>query len=443
MKFSIRTILLFALISVIAKAEEGQESFLESLPKMPMDATTLVCGDDEELFQIQILVDEGHRNWASYRVITESTNEVHGECIDCMVEYPGAHVTLCLPRNGCHTALVGRANDRWNSCIQDLKDELIVSWGEQTLRQNNAWLFDRIDFGDGCANDPVCDTDDEVLFEYFRDRGFASASDVEAISFSLTDLMNDNDQIALLEGQINEQDSSVFTYESICVPRSSCLEFTILPTPTPEEGGYYIDFTPYSVRLDGVIYGENAVTRWGVGYGPGEIIKTRILLGNNCTVETACNATGEDLFAMEFEFYAPDDSCNVFESTSAIATGISSDPIFILKEDNEEVYSSHIRDRVFSTGIEVNQPYASKLCIPNDECAKFSWKTENPTTYYKLFQNGEELTQRIVHTDEDDNDYPFTTTGAGTCAGAGKLSLVQWIAVSSTLSMLALFAALL
>ena len=409
MNFAIRTFLLLAMSSVIAKAQ---------------DPTTLVCGDDEELFQIRISPGKYGAGPFSYRVITESTNEIHDECIDCGREMTSAYVrVLCLPKDGCHTALVGRWVGRWVSC--DMMIELVVSWGGQTLRKNNAWLFDRIDFGDGCPNDPVCDTDDEILFEFFRDSNDPIRN---PISWALTDMMNSENQSALIEGHSGDQES-FFIYEAACVPRTSCLEFNILGLNDPEND---YDASMYSVRLDGVIYSEYEL-RFGGSEG---IMNRTILLGNNCTVETACNATDEDLFATEFEFFAPDDS--YCAETSAIF-----EHILVLKKDNETDYRNyHIWTGVYED-FEVNQPYAFMTCIPKDECAKFSWQTDSPTTYYKLFQNGEELTQRIVHTDEDDPEKGLTTTDVGICAGAGKLSLVQGIAVSSTLSVLALFVALL
>merc|ERR1712050_626791 len=104
----------------------------------------------------------------------------------------------------------------------------------------------------------------------------------------LTDMINGENQPALLEGQTQDQNSS-FLYEKACVPRSSCLQFNMWRSPVPHWGSF--DTSSYSIRLDGVIYSEgevNLISEDKLGkyeeYFP-FILNRTIVLGMNCTVE--------------------------------------------------------------------------------------------------------------------------------------------------------------
>ena len=50
------------------------------------------------------------------------------------------------------------------------------------------------------------------------------------------------------------------------------------------------------------------------------------------------------------------------------------------------------------------------VCIPNDECAEFSWEKRNSAVDYKIYQNGNELTER---TNSTLYDYGGTRYGYG------------------------------
>jgi len=238
-------------------------------------------------------------------------------------------------------------------------------------------------------------------------------------------------EFAHLEGQAQHRESP-FRYETACVPRISCLKFNMW-YPRYVESRFY-DSSAYSIRLDGVVYSENQL-KMGT-YGNHKLNKI-IKLGN-CSVETVCNATAEDLFAMDFEVSAaPYNYCeynSLYESSSAIDTA---DFIFKLSKESEINYENYYVWGSDYEGFEVNKTYSFMTCIPNDECAKFSFTTDNSVTYYKIFQNGAELTQRVVHTSKDDFEKGLTTTNAGVCV-SGTLSLVPGGVVASALAVLAL-----
>jgi len=419
-------------------------SLLSSLffPFFTTNAETPVCADDEEIFQLRLITTDDFSSWdgapASYRVFTESINEVHAECTtNCRNDYPGADIQLCLPRDRCHTVGVGRALGRWISCFNGGTEELLVKWGSKTIRSSNAYFFDRVDFGDGCEANPVCDVEKEVEFEFFFDRDLGNP---DSFSWSLTDAVTN--EIVYLEGQpYNKPANNTFTYERVCIPRISCLEFYMGYLTNTTGLGY--DDSSYSIRLDGVIYSEGNL-RMGphVGFfgGSQANLNKTVILGNNCTVESVCNSADEDLFAMEFTTAAEvecSSPSNDFNFSSAIS---SQDFPFWMKNDagTGTLFPNYVWSGDFED-FEVSQSYAFMSCIANDKCTEFYFGTENSVVSYKIFQNGKELTQRVVHSDEDDPSKGLTTTNVGVCAsGAGTSSLMYGRFVASTFTILAL-----
>mmetsp|Transcript_26781 Transcript_26781/g.40507 ORF Transcript_26781/g.40507 Transcript_26781/m.40507 type:complete len:194 (-) Transcript_26781:366-947(-) len=137
---------------------------------MPKTSLTPVCSaeEEEELFQLQFLCLQESSLFASrysFRIVTADDNETHAECTICKYVYPGVSIELCL---GCHTALVGQEMGRIIACANARDgEEFVARWGDKTLRRTNAFLIDRINFGDGCQVDPVCDANTESLFEFY------------------------------------------------------------------------------------------------------------------------------------------------------------------------------------------------------------------------------------------------------------------------------------
>mmetsp|Transcript_28833 Transcript_28833/g.43310 ORF Transcript_28833/g.43310 Transcript_28833/m.43310 type:complete len:434 (-) Transcript_28833:584-1885(-) len=399
----------------------------------PTNTTTPVCDNDEELFQLRLIT--GENSWSgapvSHRVITESTGDLHDECIGCRHDIPGADIQLCLPKNQCHTVLVGRLIGRWNSCFNGGVEELQVIWAGETIRSNNAYLFERVDFGEGCQIDS-CDPDNELEFEFFLDRR-QDSSYPNPFAWNLAEVATDE---SFLQGQAPYNESS-FIYEKACVPRSSCLEF-YMGYPSNTTSGFY-DPSPYSIRLDGVIYDEHEL-RFGTDLfsGPDKLDQT-VNLGD-CSVETLCNATTEDLFRMEFttealvECFAS--ANNDYNYSSSIS---SSDMRFWLQDIDEEDFASSYVWSADYEDFEVDRKYAFMSCIPNDRCAQFFFATDNQVASYSLYQNGVELTQRSIQTDSFEG---LTLTNAGVCAPAPTLSLtLERVLVASVtvLSLLNMF----
>ena len=142
---------------LMAAVVEGQQPLLTNAN----NATTvpIICAEDEELFRLQLITEDAWQGApASYRIFTESSSTTHAECEQCSNRSPGADVQICLPKDECHTALVGRNVGRWISCFNGGVEELVMTWGGEVIRRNNAYLFESIDFGDGCQAS-YCDDD--------------------------------------------------------------------------------------------------------------------------------------------------------------------------------------------------------------------------------------------------------------------------------------------
>lgn len=395
---------------------------------MPNTSVTPVCSAEEELFQLQFSTSENlFPTRSSFRIVTADNDETHAECTICEYLSPGVSIELCLPRDECHTALVGRDLGRSIACI--LSDstpdhELVARWGDKTLRRNNAFLIDRINFGDGCLVETVCDASTESLFEFFLVRDTVTRRYPDPFSWTLTEFAMGEPNKTYLEGQAPYNEES-FIYKTACVPRDSCLQFYMgYPSDLIDVTPYYDD-SKYSIRLDGVIYAEGALEM--SSYTDEKKSNHTTNLGV-CTVEKLCNATAEDLFEMEFTVSstAGDKYCDNDEYHNSTSALPSSYLPFLLRKENLRgaIYDNyyHIWSADYG-GFNVNQTYASMSCIPNDECALFSWQTDNPVTGYKIFQNGEELVNREVHSEYGPNQ-GLTTTKAGVCAGTdgGRVS---------------------
>ena len=432
MKPTLHSLLLSILLLLAAAAADE----FRNPPDMPTNAVTPVCGEDEELFQLNMTIVEGTIwDYATYRVVTESINQVHDECVGCEVRDDNpADVRLCLPRDGCHTVFIGKRS-RWISCFQgDDGQELTVSWGDKILIRSNAWLFDRIEFGEGCpAQPPSCDKDREVLFEFFYERDLFGTDN---LSWALQETLEDDfgiTKVTHLQGRARDQERSS-VYNTACVPRDACLAFRVWnPNPPPPDEPYY-DTNPISVRLDGVVYSERQLQLGGSE----EVLERTILLGGpTCTV--LCETDSEELFAMKYRVtQAPENSCSnneFFESSSAVESWGA--PGFRLEGSNDTRYVSEFEFH----GFEINQKYAFLDCIPNEECATFRVDSDYQGDFsYRIFQNRAELIQREVQDGWYGNirrNEGGTTTMVGVCAGAGTLSS-KGAVVSSVFAVFAL-----
>lgn len=374
---------------------------------MPRNSITPVCSDEEELFQLQFLKDDFTREifGASYRVVTANNETPHAECTTCSNRFPpGANIELCLPKDECHTALVSRLPYRYFSCYCGVNEELVAKWGNKTIHRNDAFFIDRIDFGDGCQMDPVCNAETEILFEFFLNRHYKNLP--SPFSWTLSGVEMGERSKIYLEGQAPNNGSS-FVYETACVPRDSCLEFYMgYPNNTDIRP---FDNSKYSIRLDGVVYSEGDLNMAN-GYFTKKLNQTTNL--GSCTVENLCNASAEDLFEMEFTVSstAGDEDC---ESSSALE---GRDLTFKFHEEGVVGWPNYHFHYGNYNDFEVNRTYAYLSCVPNNKCFVFSWETDSPIKDYNLFQNGKELAEREVYKD-DFLRKVFTNTKLGPCSG--------------------------
>jgi len=285
----------------------------------------------------------------------------------------------------------------------------------------------------GKAAKKTCNPDNELEFEFFmyQDRVTTGQTDPLKV-WELTDVKTGG---RLLENQATST-SRKLVYEKACVPRSSsCLKFYIGYPPNTE----IFDTPMLSIRLDGVVYKERSPS---FGFEDESLNSTTFL--GSCAVEDICNATAEHLVEQTFTTKTDLNCSNsIFEYSSGI---FSSDFFFYLKDVDatSSMFSDYISSGWLYEDFEAGRSYASKACIPKDKCAHLLVQTGSslrPVKSYSIFQDGEELTERVAL----DNvgffeDIESTETKAGACANAnssgstlpltlGRLMVATWAVV--------------
>ena len=126
-----------------------------------------------------------------------------------------------------------------------------MTWGDETLTRNNAYLFDRVDFGNGC--EARCDAESETEFEFFLDRRDVGKQARVPFTWELNEVLDSTEKTVHLEGGIEAPYyQSAFVYERKCIPRSSCYEFTMgyRSNMTQSNKTEFFDPSMYSVRFD-------------------------------------------------------------------------------------------------------------------------------------------------------------------------------------------------
>ncbi|EJK75161.1 hypothetical protein THAOC_03126, partial [Thalassiosira oceanica] len=411
----------FHILSFLATtAVKGQEQLLSTsnnetyIPTEDADAvdeqSTPICADGEELFRLQ-LKDKMSWGFTSYRIFTDSPSpasdtEIHAECVGCTNYFPGADVQLCLPKDQCHTTAVGRNIGRWGSCSQGEVQELVMTWGGEIIHQSNAYLFASVDFGDGCQDYKRCD-DGETEFEFFLDRNYL-AKKAPAFSWELNRLSTDGsemDSAPLHDGKALEQ-SLPFVYERLCVPRS-CLQFSMgYPSNTTEQ---FYDPSPYSIRRDGAIIAEKKL-EMKVGLSSGDKLNQTVNLGESCTASTACDPRAESLVELDITVNA-ERKCPYSE---ILSSAVPRDQLNfkLFDEGNDE---GNYRDYYVWSGsyadFEIDTLYTYIGCIPKDRCVKLIVGSDNFPASYKVYQDGVEMTKRVIHREGYYEGYTATDLG--------------------------------
>lgn len=413
-------------ILLVATVAEGQELLTTANDTNNATATTPICTENESLFRLE-LITGAENSWgapASYRISTESSSEIHAECSQCPNRFPGADIQLCLPKDQCHTAVVGRGIGRWISCYNGGVEELVMTWGEEVLLRNNAYLFESIDFGSGCQ-EKYCDDENESEFEFFLDR---HREDPFPFAWELNGYTageGDESTGTLLRQSQAPYNQSALIYERLCVPRESCLEF-YMGYPSNWTEPFY-DPNMYSVRLDGVFYRENDL-RMGLDLVSGEDkLNETVKLGKSCTVHNACNSSTESLVELEFKVkgeVACTSRSNDFEFTSAITN--SDFPFWLEDQENNDYNNWYVWDNNWYVwagdyeDFEVDQSYSFVGCIPKERCAVLNVGSDIPASY-KVYQDGVEMTQRVFNT--EGTKIGTTTTNLGDCPSASGAAL--------------------
>lgn len=183
-----------------------------------------------------------------------------------------------------------------------------------------------------------------------------------------------------------------------CVPKDECLTYRI---------GYpLVDKSYYSLRLDGVMYADGELK------GNYRVGGTKLQFGQ-CEASDVC-PEGESLFEAQLNFL----DAFTKNGTEYYALANSEvDWLVVEEEAGVEIYFQNF------AGYEFGQSYGVNQCIAPGKCSQFAINTRliEGLDSYSLMENGQELTELIVHGEDDEATFAgysyegTTTTGTTRC----------------------------
>jgi hypothetical protein len=360
------------------------------------------CTDGEALVDFSLLSKDKSGTLIrtgrySFSLLDTTTGNVTFECMDCQFvpqgfedewedSYTSYDTQVCLPKDHCHRFLIGTTLERWQSLrITDDFESFVLNWdGESLLDNFNAYSFGRIDFGQ-CES--KCSSD-QAEFEFFMTRNQTEWEDT--LAWNLTG----GDEV-LYADTAPVGPSLLHSLE--CVPKNECLTYRV---------GYSLgDVTHYSIRLDGVMYADGELKG---AYPQG----TKLQLGQ-CEASDVC-AGGDSFFEAQLNFL------NTFTKNDTEYYALSNLEVNWLLVEESSSMELFFKD---FPGYEFGKSYAVNRCIASDKCSQFEINTRliEGLDSYTVVENGQELTERKTHDEDDDSifaDYSFqgtTTTGTTGC----------------------------
>ena len=422
MKFSKSTTLLFSAISSavhdISTAQSvepscsGDEALVE-LSAITKNINNTDLGGDYDPFGLSLaLLDTTNGNvtfdCTNCKFIVDGLESSYN---DTMTSY---EQKKCLPKDHCHRFLLGTNEERWRGeRIIDYFETFTLKWdGESLLGDFNAYSFGRIDFG-GC--DPTTCSPEEAEFEFFLTNNENTM--IQDVAWNVT-----GSDGMVLYSDVAPVNTSSFIHAIECLPKDDCLTFHI---EKPFD-------TFYSLRYDGVIYADGKLEAF---YPEGK----KVYFGD-CRAEHVCTEESDSYFQAQLNFL---DSF-IHNGTEVYALA-DTEINWVLVQDRS-VYATVV-DNFFKDfdGYEFGESYSVGRCINMTECSQFVINTDvlvGLESYY-VFEEKEELKERVTHAEDDDKEfagYEFgstTTTGTKGCpanvwaedvgqSAAGLKSLTGW-----------------
>jgi hypothetical protein len=362
------------------------------------------CTDGEALVDFSLLSKDKSETLYpmgqySFSLLDTTTGNVTFECMDCLFvpqglqddewedSYTSYDMQVCLPKDHCHRFLIGTTLERWQSLrITDDFESFVLNWdGESLLNNFNAYTFGRIDFGQ--CESKKC-TSDQAEFEFFMTRNQTEWEDTLAWNLTAGDEVLYTDTASI-------GPSLLRTLE--CILKDECLTYRI---------GYSLpDAAYYSIRLDGVMYADGELKE---AYPEG----SKLQLGQ-CESSDVC-AYGESLFEAQLNFL---DTFTKNGTEYYALSNLEVSWLLVAESGGMELFFQDF------PGYEFGKSYAVNRCISSDKCSQFEINTRliEGLDSYTVVENGQELTERKTHGEDDDStfaDYSFqgtTTTGTTGC----------------------------
>lgn len=259
-----------------------------------------------------------------------------------------------------------------------------------------------------------------VEFELFIDRLGDERNEI-GFGWELNEMVEQTDQRQPIYQGVAPYNQSAFVYDTMCIPRGSCFEFFIGYPSNLTDGDKVYERSPYSVRLDGVIYREDKL-----GMGRRKEDQT-VKLGTNCTIDSSCDQSTENLIELKFKVNPEVITCQPYYDELNYKSAVSgSDFRFWLMDQDSNGYDDYYVTSTDYEDFEVGASYTYIGCIPNKRCAIF-FDTNMPASF-TIFQDGVEMTKRTVHTEESSLYKGTTTINLGltdVCSSGLALQLSQ------------------
>ena len=254
------------------------------------DSCFPICNEETEaMFEYQYWSGEGFED---YRVEDVNGMEVMGcdySDEQCQQDTSDSLHTsrVCLPKEGedaCYRFVIGNMFQSLNGHIHETRYSL--KWDGGGLEKSASDMFDEVEFGSACK--PVCDTENESLVQLFM-HYFTSGYDCNGdngpplpVDFSWE--FSWGDAAATKSGVFPSCTNTSLYHESICIPKNSCVKFTL---SAPESRDFVRPV--YELTMDGVVYRRSDMNIDEVTDEFDGLSQTT-LMGSKCTVDEVCES---------------------------------------------------------------------------------------------------------------------------------------------------------
>ncbi len=413
---------------VLTEADTGPEIIRYKNDSMYYDTPTYVTaaqfGDgcipdcengDEALFQFQYKKRWVDRRWwmsKGYRLEDQNGNKIiayDNQRLSDKQPLAKAGVyakRMCLPKKDCYRLIMG------NFWAED-GEHVSISFDDNALFESKAWYYESINFGEGCPSIRSCDPNEESTVKFFM------ATSVDIRRSSLYWELDTHDGGTIRRGKQADDLNTTLHYDEICVPKGSCMTFS-LGSPEDGESTRY-NSARYMLSMDGVIY-RRSLYYPTEGLPEDENLDTTYL--GDCASTTMgnsiCQHENETLFELNFQTSSKGDHSSPFMSKNNFWS--------ISRIEESEIISNEMyANDFFLPDYEFNSYYRAIQCIPNEHCLYLT-VINNDYETYSVKLDGELLEAET--TIAEFGDYEYEVTDLGVCDSLSGGAIVGIVVAS-------------